>query len=110
MQFLPGTTLPSASELKAKFARFGPLDTSRIRISWAKSTCRLVFNKKCEAEEAYTYVVNKKLFGQTKVNYWLQPEISTTELNLGNAPVNPIVRRYHEIYAKYREKADRSHV
>ncbi|KAI3713797.1 hypothetical protein L1987_72383 [Smallanthus sonchifolius] len=118
MRFPPGTTLPSASELKAKFSRFGPIDTSSIRISWVKSRCTLVFIKKSDAEEAYAHAVkNKKLFGQIKVTYRLQPEIYTSNLSLGdNRPqeetlVNPIICQYQEIYAKYREEAvDRTHV
>ncbi|KAI3728215.1 hypothetical protein L6452_16847 [Arctium lappa] len=37
MKFPPDTALPSVSELKAKFARFGPIETSDIRASWMKS-------------------------------------------------------------------------
>lgn len=81
MKFSPDTALPSASELKAKFARFGPIETSGIRVSWMKSRCQVVFMNKSDAENAYDHAINsQKMFGQTKVNYRLCTQVSTPDL------------------------------
>ncbi|KAI4295176.1 hypothetical protein MLD38_040556 [Melastoma candidum] len=51
-------------ELKARFARFGPLDSSRIQVLWKSLTCRVVFQHKSDAEAAHNYAVgNGSLFG-----------------------------------------------
>ncbi|OUZ99196.1 PWWP domain [Macleaya cordata] len=73
LKFPPRTTLPSVPELKARFARFGPLDHSALRVFWKSFTCRVVFKHKSHASAAYNYAVrNKSLFGQVKVNYQLR--------------------------------------
>ncbi|KAI3996570.1 hypothetical protein MKX01_009402 [Papaver californicum] len=73
MMFPPRTTLPSPAELKARFARFGPLDHSLLRVFWKSSTCRVVFKNKSHAVAAYDYAVrNRGLFGNVKVNYQLK--------------------------------------
>lgn len=87
MKFPPDATLPSVSELKAKFARFGPIETSGIRVSWLKSRCQVVFMNKSDAENAYDHAVNsQKLFGQTKVSYRLRTQVSTPDLLEGGIP------------------------
>lgn len=64
MKFPPGTSLPSVAELKARFARFGSIDQSAIRVFWQSSTCRVVFRHKLDAQAAYKYAVgNNSLFG-----------------------------------------------
>ncbi|OVA14838.1 PWWP domain [Macleaya cordata] len=73
LKFPPRTTLPSVPELKARFARFGPLDHSALRVFWKSFTCRVVFKHKSHASAAYNYAVrNNSLFGQVKVNYQLR--------------------------------------
>ncbi|XP_026406383.1 uncharacterized protein LOC113301782 isoform X1 [Papaver somniferum] len=73
MMFPPRTSLPSPAELKARFARFGPLDHSLLRVFWKSSTCRVVFKNKSHAVAAYDYAVrNRGLFGNVKVNYQLK--------------------------------------
>lgn len=73
MKFPPGTSLPSVTELKARFARFGPLDYSGIRVFWKSSTCRVVFHRKLDAEAAYKYAAgNNNLFGNAGVRYSLR--------------------------------------
>ncbi|KAK6911567.1 PWWP domain [Dillenia turbinata] len=63
MKFPAGTSLPSGAELRAKFARFGPLDHSATRIFWKTSTCRLVFLHKVDGQKAYEHASGNNLFG-----------------------------------------------
>ncbi|XP_011036849.1 PREDICTED: uncharacterized protein LOC105134211 isoform X2 [Populus euphratica] len=70
MKFPPETSLPSAAQLKAKFARFGSIDQSAIRVFWKSSQCRVVFRRKLDAQAALRYAVaNKSLFGNVNVRY-----------------------------------------
>lgn len=74
MKFPPDAALPSVSELKAKFAKFGPMDISGVRVSYLKSRCQVVFMNKSDAQKAYEHVVKfKNMFGQTHVSYRLHP-------------------------------------
>ncbi|KAI3728212.1 hypothetical protein L6452_16844 [Arctium lappa] len=87
MKFPPDTAQPSVSELKAKFARFGPIETSGVRVSWSKSQCQVVFMNKSDAENAYDHAINsQKMFGQTKVNYRLRTQVSTPDMLEGGIP------------------------
>ncbi|XP_068659096.1 PWWP domain-containing protein 1-like [Aristolochia californica] len=73
MKFPPRTTLPSVPQLKARFARFGPLDLSGTRIFWKSSSCRVVFKHKSDAQAAFNYATrNNTLFGHMKVTYNLK--------------------------------------
>ncbi|XP_019422996.1 PREDICTED: uncharacterized protein LOC109332466 isoform X2 [Lupinus angustifolius] len=83
IKFPPQTSLPSLAELKARFARFGPMDQSGFRVFWKTSTCRVVFLYRADALAAYKYsVANPSLFGNTSVRYFLRefgdsaPEVS----------------------------------
>ncbi|KAK2976002.1 hypothetical protein RJ640_024763 [Escallonia rubra] len=68
MKFPPGATLPSLPELKARFARFGPLDPSALRVFWQSLTCRVVFRYKEDAQAALRFVEgSNNLFGSTNV-------------------------------------------
>lgn len=68
MKFPAGAALPSSSELKAKFARFGPLDHSGTRIFWKSFTCRLVYQHKIDAQAALKFATSTtNLFGNTNV-------------------------------------------
>lgn len=73
MKFPPQTSLPSVAELKARFARFGPLDYSSLRVFWKSYTCRVVFQHKPDAVSAYKYAVgNGSLFGNVNVRYFVR--------------------------------------
>ncbi|XP_057962848.1 PWWP domain-containing protein 1-like isoform X2 [Malania oleifera] len=90
MKFPPRTSLPSVMELKARFARFGPLDHSATRVFWKTSTCRIVFMHKVDAQAAYKYVAgNNSLFGNVAVKYYLKDLEATApelpELGRGRA-------------------------
>ncbi|TKY61510.1 DNA mismatch repair protein Msh6 [Spatholobus suberectus] len=83
IKFPPETSLPSIAELKARFARFGPMDQSGFRVFWNSSTCRVVFLHKADAQAAYKYsVTNPSLFGSVGVRCFLRefgdstPEVS----------------------------------
>ncbi|CAJ1960836.1 unnamed protein product [Sphenostylis stenocarpa] len=83
IKFPPETSLPSIAELKARFARFGPMDQSGFRVFWNSSTCRVVFLHKTDAQAAYKYSVgNQSLFGSAGVRCFLRefgdsaPEVS----------------------------------
>ncbi|CAH1420248.1 unnamed protein product [Lactuca virosa] len=74
MKFPPDAALPSVSELKAKFAKFGPMEISGVHVSYLKSRCQVVFMNKPDAQKAYEHVVKfKNMFGQTHVFYRLHP-------------------------------------
>ncbi|KAG4983411.1 hypothetical protein JHK84_028500 [Glycine max] len=67
------TSLPSVAELKARFARFGPIDQSGLRVFWKTSTCRVVFLHKVDAQSAYKYALaNQSLFGNVGVKCFLR--------------------------------------
>ncbi|KAF7805102.1 DNA mismatch repair protein Msh6 [Senna tora] len=73
IKFPPQTSLPSVAELKARFARFGPIDQSGLRVFWSTSTCRVVFLRKNDAQAAYKYAVgNNSLFGNVAVRCFLR--------------------------------------
>lgn len=73
IKFPPQTSLPSLAELKARFARFGPIDQSGLRVFWSTFTCRVVFLRKNDAEAAYKYAVgNNSLFGNVAVRCHLR--------------------------------------
>nr|KYP71212.1 hypothetical protein KK1_010461 [Cajanus cajan] len=83
IKFPPETSLPSIAELKARFARFGPMDQSGFRVFWNSSTCRVVFLHKADAQAAYKYsLANQSLFGSVGVRCSLRefgdsaPEVS----------------------------------
>ncbi|KAL6964760.1 DNA (cytosine-5-)-methyltransferase [Sarracenia purpurea var. burkii] len=68
MKFPPNTGLPSGSELKARLARFGPLDHSGTRVFWKSSSCRVVFIHRADAEAAHRHLTgNNTLFGNLNV-------------------------------------------
>lgn len=81
MKFPPAAALPSSAELKAKFARFGPLDHSGTRIFWKSSTCRLVYQYKIDAHAALKFATSStNLFGNTNVRCHLREiGLETTE-------------------------------
>ncbi|XP_010524870.1 PREDICTED: uncharacterized protein LOC104802799 [Tarenaya hassleriana] len=73
MKFPPGTSLPSAAQLKARFGRFGLLDQSAIRVFWKSSTCRVVFLYRADAQTAFKYATgNNSLFGNVNVRFFLR--------------------------------------
>ncbi|XAR49122.1 hypothetical protein NMG60_11032199 [Bertholletia excelsa] len=79
MKFPPKTTLPSAAELKARLARFGPLDLPSTRIFWKTSTCRVVFIFKVDAEAALKHLTgNNTLFGSVNVRCHIRPLVTAT--------------------------------
>lgn len=72
LQFPPESALPSVSELKARFARFGPFCSAPC-ISWKSSTCQIVFKWRHDAQAAYKYAVQtKSLFGNASITLELE--------------------------------------
>ncbi|KAL9233306.1 hypothetical protein vseg_008325 [Gypsophila vaccaria] len=72
MKYQSGSALPSHAELKARFTRFGPLDTSLSRVFYKTDTCRVAFLYKQDANVAYRYAVgSKSLF--SNVRFMLKP-------------------------------------
>ncbi|KAK9735455.1 hypothetical protein RND81_04G206300 [Saponaria officinalis] len=72
MKYQSGSNLPSHAELKARFTRFGPLDTSLSRVFYKTDTCRVAFLYKQDANVAYRYAVgSKSLF--SNVRFMLKP-------------------------------------
>ncbi|OMO53685.1 Tudor/PWWP/MBT superfamily protein [Corchorus capsularis] len=93
MQFPLKSALPSVSELKARFSRFGPLD-SLPKLFWKSSTCRVTFKYKSDASVAYRYASgNKSLFGNAMVNCYLHalevPALEVPKPCQDNAEENP---------------------
>uniref|UniRef100_A0A803R5A8 PWWP domain-containing protein n=3 Tax=Cannabis sativa TaxID=3483 RepID=A0A803R5A8_CANSA len=77
MKFPPKTSLPSQAELKARFARFGPMDQANLRVFWKSATCRVVFLYKSDAQAAYKYAIsNNSLFGNISVRFYVK-EVET---------------------------------
>ncbi|GAB4835810.1 hypothetical protein Ancab_000726 [Ancistrocladus abbreviatus] len=60
MKYPPGSSLPSSTELRARFIRFGPMDTSGNRIFYKTNTCRVMFLYKEDAQKAYGLCVGNK--------------------------------------------------
>ncbi|KAK6159889.1 hypothetical protein DH2020_003270 [Rehmannia glutinosa] len=81
MKFPAGAALPSGSELRAKFARFGPLDHTAMRIFWKTYTCRLVYLHKVDLTN---------LFGNTNVRCYVR------ELEVEAAESEPVVKLQKE--------------
>ncbi|XP_047978244.1 PWWP domain-containing protein 1-like [Salvia hispanica] len=73
MKFPAGAALPSSAHLRAKFARFGPLDHSATRVFWETYTCRLVYQHKVDAEAALEHVLgSNNLFGSRNVRAYIR--------------------------------------
>lgn len=88
VRFPSKSALPSISELKAKFVRFGPLDLSATHVSWKSSTCIVAFKCKSDALAAYEYAIqNKYLFGNANIFYKLETPLIKSHKS-GNQPVN----------------------
>ncbi|KAK3010493.1 hypothetical protein RJ639_012712 [Escallonia herrerae] len=86
--FPPGTRLPSVSELKAKFARFGSLDVSAIRQLWKSSKCEVIFMNRADANAAYAHAIRNGTFlANTKASYRLKDlEHSSSKLPKSGNP------------------------
>ncbi|KAJ1387419.1 hypothetical protein SESBI_39941 [Sesbania bispinosa] len=73
IKFPAKTSLPSLAELKARFARFGAIDQSGLRVFWKTSTCRVVFLHKVDAQAAYKFAIaNQSLFCNVGVRCFLR--------------------------------------
>ncbi|XP_057476020.1 PWWP domain-containing protein 4-like [Actinidia eriantha] len=122
MKFPPQSALPSVSELKARFVRYGKLDESATRVFWKSSICQVVFRNISNAQAAYKHAVqNRTLFGNMEVDYCLRPtKVSVPELPEsmlgGNASSreaqllpstnkSSVARIVHAINMKYCEEA-----
>ncbi|ONK78641.1 uncharacterized protein A4U43_C02F20930 [Asparagus officinalis] len=66
---LARSTLPSVANLKARFARFGPLEVDSTRVFWKSHSCRVQFKYKSDALKALGYVKSNDIFGQIQVDY-----------------------------------------
>ncbi|MFS7946160.1 putative non-specific serine/threonine protein kinase [Helianthus anomalus] len=68
LKFPQGGSLPSFNELKARFARYGPMDHSATQILRNSLSCQVAFRHKAHAKAAYGFVVEStSLFGNTDV-------------------------------------------
>ncbi|XP_011087409.1 uncharacterized protein LOC105168910 isoform X2 [Sesamum indicum] len=73
MKFPTDALLPSGAQLRARFARFGPLDHSATRVFWKSYTCRLVYLYKDDAESALKFAHEaNNLFGRTHVKSYIR--------------------------------------
>ncbi|XP_012847413.1 PREDICTED: uncharacterized protein LOC105967358 [Erythranthe guttata] len=73
MKFPSGASLPSGAELRARFARFGPLDHASTRVYWKTYACRLVYHYKADAEDALRFARgSSNLFGSRNVKCYLR--------------------------------------
>uniref|UniRef100_A0A7N0SV17 PWWP domain-containing protein n=1 Tax=Kalanchoe fedtschenkoi TaxID=63787 RepID=A0A7N0SV17_KALFE len=84
LKFPQGTAMPTVAALKARFARFGPLDLDSMRVFWQSSTCRVVFRYKSDAQKAYEFAVSStSLFGNGNIRCQIRevgvPEPETKE-------------------------------
>ncbi|CAD6334637.1 unnamed protein product [Miscanthus lutarioriparius] len=78
MKFPLKGTLPSVASLKARFARFGPLDVDGIRVYWKSHMCRVIYRFKSDAEAALRYAKANAMFGQVDTQYHLREVESGT--------------------------------
>uniref|UniRef100_A0A1D1Y0I8 DNA mismatch repair protein Msh6 n=1 Tax=Anthurium amnicola TaxID=1678845 RepID=A0A1D1Y0I8_9ARAE len=90
MRFPQRTTLPSISSLKARFARFGPLDLTGTRVFWKSYTCRVLFKHKPDAQAACNYAQSNDMFGQVKVYYSVRELESPVVPDPPSSPVKRI--------------------
>lgn len=72
MKFPLKGTLPSVASLKARFARFGPLDVDGIRVYWKSHMCRVIYKFQSDAEVALKYARSNAMFGQVDPHYYLR--------------------------------------
>lgn len=72
MRFPRGFALPSEIELKAKFARFGPLDISETKVFRRSGCAQVAFKRSSAAESAFNYVSENDIFGSTTVRFRLR--------------------------------------
>ncbi|KAM0823513.1 hypothetical protein ACQ4PT_070843 [Festuca glaucescens] len=94
MKFPPKSTLPSVASLKARFARFGPLDIDGIRVYWKSHMCRVIYKYQSDAEMALKSAKSTAMFGQVVPNYHLRGiESSSAGADLGPEPAPPAQQR-----------------
>ncbi|KAK1692870.1 hypothetical protein QYE76_009567 [Lolium multiflorum] len=94
MKFPPNSTLPSVASLKARFARFGPLDIDGIRVYWKSYMCRVIYKYKSDAEMALKSAKSTAMFGQVVPNYHLRGiESSSAGADMGPEPAPPAQQR-----------------
>ncbi|XP_071940290.1 uncharacterized protein [Coffea arabica] len=95
--FPPQAMLPSISELKDKFACFGPMDESSLGICWKSSACQIGFLYKTNAEAAYRYAIQNRTLFSSEVNYHLQAfSLGASELYKSGETMNHHVEEAHE--------------
>lgn len=85
MKFPPRSTLPSVANLKARFARFGPLEVDSTRVFWKSHSCRVQFKYKSDALKALSYCKSNDIFGQIQVDY----SIREVEAPVAEPPSEP---------------------
>ncbi|KAG0516966.1 hypothetical protein BDA96_09G047200 [Sorghum bicolor] len=86
MKFPLKSTLPSVASLKARFARFGPLDVDGIRVYWKSHMCRVIYRFKADAEAALRYAKANAMFGQVDTQYHLREVESGAAVAAPEAP------------------------
>ncbi|GLJ31092.1 hypothetical protein SUGI_0622390 [Cryptomeria japonica] len=72
MRFPKGFALPSEIELKAKFARFGPLEISETKVFRRSGCAQVVYKTSSAAEAAFNFVSENKVFGSGRVSFRLR--------------------------------------
>ena len=92
IKFPPMASLPSVAELKTRFARFGRIHQSSLRVSSKTSTCRVVFFRKIDAQAAHKFALaNQSLFGNAGVRYFLK------ELDLFSPNISEVAKASEDI-------------
>lgn len=81
MRFPRGFALPSEIELKAKFARFGPLDISETKVFRRSGCAQVAFKRSSAAESAFNYVSENDIFGSTTVSFRLRYPSPETQVD-----------------------------
>lgn len=79
MRFPKGFALPSEIELKAKFARFGPLEISETKVFRRSGCAQVVFKTTSAAEAAFNFASENKVFGSGRVSFRLRYPSSGTQ-------------------------------
>lgn len=82
MRFPRGFALPSEIELKAKFARFGPLEISETKVFRRSGCAQVAFKRTSAAESAFNYVSENDIFGSTAVRFRLRYPSPETQVDI----------------------------
>lgn len=110
LKFPRNSRLPSVAELRARFACFGPIVASGIRVYWKSFTCMVPFESKSDAEAAQKSKINH-IFGHAAahVSYteaYREPEVPEVPKRLPEVESNQVQTRKGSLKSCLKKAAD----